>query len=74
MCIRDSYCPTREKAAEVYNCLTDKDYKAALYHGGMEKEKREKSYQRFMKGYCRLMVCTNAFGMGIDKGLSLIHI
>lgn len=62
------YCPTREKAAEVYNCLTDKDYKAALYHGGMEKEKREKSYQRFMKGYCRLMVCTNAFGMGIDKG------
>lgn len=36
------YCSTREKATEVYNCLTGRYYKAALYHGGMEKEKREK--------------------------------
>lgn len=62
------YCSTREKATEVYNCLTGRCYKAALYHGGMKKEKREKAYQRFLKGYSRIMVCTNAFGMGIDKG------
>ncbi len=62
------YCSTREKATEVYNCLTGRYYKAALYHGGMEKEKREKAYRRFMRGSCRIMVCTNAFGMGIDKG------
>ena len=38
------------------------------YHGGMSASDRSSSQNRFMKGKCRVIVATVAFGLGIDKG------
>ncbi|GMH69678.1 hypothetical protein TrRE_jg209, partial [Triparma retinervis] len=38
------------------------------YHGGMTASDRSASQARFMKGKCRVIVATVAFGLGIDKG------
>lgn len=39
----------------------------AYYHGGMEQEERMLIQQQFMKGQLSIIVCTSAFGMGINK-------
>ncbi len=38
------------------------------YHGDLPRERRQRVQQRFMDGGCPLVLATNAFGMGIDKG------
>ena len=38
-----------------------------FYHAGLEQEIRKEKQQSWLKGNTRIMVCTNAFGMGIDK-------
>ncbi len=40
---------------------------AAFYHAGLPLEERRKREREWMSGTIRVMVCTNAFGMGIDK-------
>ena len=40
---------------------------ATYYHAGMATAERDKRQTLWMKGQCRVMVATNAFGMGIDK-------
>jgi len=40
---------------------------AAFYHAGLSLEERRKREREWMGGAIRVMVCTNAFGMGIDK-------
>ena len=40
---------------------------AAFYHAGLSLEERRKRERDWMSGAIRVMVCTNAFGMGIDK-------
>ena len=40
---------------------------AAFYHAGLPLEERRKRERDWMSGAIRVMVCTNAFGMGIDK-------
>ena len=40
---------------------------ATYYHAGMATSERDKRQTLWMKGHCRVMVATNAFGMGIDK-------
>ena len=41
---------------------------ATYYHAGLEGRERDLRQSVWMKGQCRVMVATNAFGMGIDKG------
>lgn len=42
-------------------------YETAMYHAGMEDFERKKSQEDFIYDRVRIMVATNAFGMGIDK-------
>ncbi|MDQ3185626.1 MAG: RecQ family zinc-binding domain-containing protein, partial [Pseudomonadota bacterium] len=47
--------------------LRQKDLDVTLYHGHLGKRVRSENQERFMQGQCRIMIATNAFGMGIDK-------
>lgn len=61
------YCSTRKEVESINNLLTSKGYLANPYHGGMNKEDREKAQESFIYDESSIMVATNAFGMGIDK-------
>ena len=60
------YCSTRKKVDEVYEKLIARTA-AARYHAGMAPEERQRSQEAFLFDQVRVMVATNAFGMGIDK-------
>lgn len=47
--------------------LTEKGIKHLIYHGGLEPQTRRRVQEIFMAGRNRLILATNAFGMGIDK-------
>ncbi|MDO8896458.1 MAG: helicase-related protein, partial [Bacteroidales bacterium] len=40
---------------------------ATYYHAGLEAKQRDERQRSWMKGHFKVMVATNAFGMGIDK-------
>ncbi len=54
---------TRELAAE----LTRRGIPATYYHAGMDPEAKSQAQDAWMRGVARVIVATNAFGMGIDK-------
>jgi ATP-dependent DNA helicase RecQ len=60
------YCSTRKKAESVAAQLKDLDFAAAHYHAGRTKLARERAQRAFDLGRARVLVATNAFGMGID--------
>ncbi len=62
------YCQTRKSVKEVTKALLSLENSVGLYHGGMTKEERKLMLDKWMSGEIKVMVCTNAFGMGIDKG------
>ena len=61
------YCATRKAVDEVYGRLAADGYAAARYHAGMPPDERQASQDAFVYDRARVMVATNAFGMGIDK-------
>ena len=61
------YCATRKAVDEVYGKLAADGYAAARYHAGLDAGERRKSQDAFVYDQVRVMVATNAFGMGIDK-------
>ncbi len=61
------YVRNRKQTIEVAQWLTEHGMSCASYHGGMERSVREHSQQSWMTNRVRIMVSTNAFGMGIDK-------
>lgn len=62
------YCSTKEEAESVHAYLVQEGHHPALYHAGCSSEEREEEHRRFMyEKNCRLMVATNAYGMGINK-------
>lgn len=61
------YCATRKTVESLTKKLIEKGFSAAGYHGGMDSELRQKAQDDFMLDRVRLIVATNAFGMGIDK-------
>ena len=61
------YCGTRRDTEAVAEALRDAGVLAAGYHAGMEPDERASAQHRFMSGDARVIVATNAFGMGIDK-------
>ena len=61
------YCATRKRVEEVCKALCDKGYSATRYHAGLDDEERQKNQDDFIYDRKRIMVATNAFGMGIDK-------
>ena len=61
------YCQSRKSVKEVSQLLISNGLPCGSYHGGMSKEQREQSMHLWMDESVRIMVATNAFGMGIDK-------
>lgn len=61
------YVRERKKAEEIAQFLQTQGVDADFYHAGVGKEMRSEKQDRWKKGYLRVMVATNAFGMGIDK-------
>ena len=62
------YAATRKHVEQVAGKLGDAGLSSiGIYHAGLPEEQRTTVQQRFMSGELRLMVATNAFGMGIDK-------
>lgn len=61
------YCATRKTVESLTQKLIQKGFSAAGYHGGMDSITRQKAQDDFMLDRVRLIVATNAFGMGIDK-------
>lgn len=61
------YVRSRRKTQEVADMLSKKGINAAYYHAGMSHELRNRRQDDWLKSNMRVMVCTNAFGMGIDK-------
>ncbi len=70
------YVRTRKRTREVSDLLNRNNIKAGYYHGGMPAAERTKIQDQWMSGELRMVVATNAFGMGIDKGnvRSVIHL
>ena len=61
------YCATRRNVEEVCGFLQEAGVSATRYHAGLEPEERRKNQEDFLYDRARVMVATNAFGMGIDK-------
>jgi ATP-dependent DNA helicase RecQ len=61
------YCKSRRRCVELANLLIMHGISAQFYHAGLTSEERSKRQETWVKGDTRVMVCTNAFGMGIDK-------
>jgi ATP-dependent DNA helicase RecQ len=61
------YCATRKNVERAANALRSVGIDAALYHGGLDMEERTRTQEAFMSGRLRVVVATNAFGMGVDK-------
>ena len=61
------YCSTRKAVDSVTTKLKNLNYSVVAYHGGMNSESRQKNQDDFIKDKVKIIVATNAFGMGIDK-------
>lgn len=62
------YCATRLLVEEVSRLLQRQGFPALRYHGGLTPQERRYNQDCFVREPAPLMVATNAFGMGIDKG------
>ncbi len=61
------YVRNRRKTKEIAQFLVKNKISASFYHAGLEQKDRDEKQQAWLKGQKRVMVATNAFGMGIDK-------
>jgi ATP-dependent DNA helicase RecQ len=60
------YCSTRKQAEDVAAGLKEAGFAAAHYHAGRTALARERAQSGFSLGRTRVLVATNAFGMGVD--------
>ncbi len=61
------YVRNRKKTKEIADWLNEKGIKAEHYHAGLNNETKDARQNRWKKDETRVIVATNAFGMGIDK-------
>lgn len=61
------YCQTRRSTKEVAKLLIANNFSAGVYHGGLTGADRAKKMQLWLDDKVKIIVATNAFGMGIDK-------
>lgn len=61
------YCSTRKQTEQVYSQCLEWGIETVMYHAGLSDEIRMESQEDFIYDRARVMVATNAFGMGIDK-------
>ncbi|MEL6655712.1 MAG: ATP-dependent DNA helicase RecQ [Bacteroidota bacterium] len=70
------YVRNRRRTKEIAIELVRRNIRASFYHAGLNMEDREARQEAWINGKIRVMVATNAFGMGIDKAnvRSVIHL
>jgi len=70
------YAPTRGTVEMVRDLLAGFGMSAQAYHAGLSGPARTAVQETFMEGPCRVVVATNAFGMGIDKAdvRTVVHV
>lgn len=70
------YVRSRRRTKEIALYLRQNRIPADFYHAGLSSEIREKKQEDWINNKVRIMVCTNAFGMGIDKPdvRSVVHL
>jgi ATP-dependent DNA helicase RecQ len=61
------YAATRAKVEEIHLILKDRGVSSGMYHAGLNRMTRNNTQEAFLKDEIKIMVATNAFGMGIDK-------
>ena len=61
------YCKSRKRTREISDLLNLHGIHADYYHAGLSQEQRNTKQEDWLKDKTRIIVCTNAFGMGIDK-------
>jgi len=61
------YVSSRKKSKEVAKLLVANGIRAEFYHAGLPQDLRDRKQQAWTSGEVRVIVATNAFGMGIDK-------
>ena len=60
------YVRTRRTAEELTQWLRPKGFSVAAYHAGLASEERRRIEAEWIEGHCQFVVCTSAFGMGIN--------
>ena len=61
------YAATRKEVENIYEMLSKNNYSISKYHAGLSNEIRKENQEKFVKDEIKIMIATNAFGMGIDK-------
>lgn len=61
------YCRTRKHTREISDQLRLQQISADYYHAGLTQEERNAKQEAWINNKVKVIVCTNAFGMGIDK-------
>ena len=61
------YAGTRKEVNQLHSYLEEKGFAAGRYHAGLSKELRKETQEDFLYDKIKIVVATNAFGMGIDK-------
>lgn len=70
------YVRNRKKTKDTAEFLQQNGISAHFFHAGLPLAQKDERQKQWKKGECRVMVATNAFGMGIDKSdvRSVIHL
>lgn len=61
------YCKSRKRTKEISELLQLQGISSEFYHAGLIQEERSRKQEEWINNKTRVIVCTNAFGMGIDK-------
>lgn len=61
------FCRSRKRTKEIASRLEHYGLEAGFYHAGLDTDTRNKRQEDWINNKKRIIVCTNAFGMGIDK-------
>ena len=61
------YCSTVRDVEALHGALPRLGLRVGMYHGQMAQKDREESQRAFMRNNPRIMIATNAFGLGVDK-------
>lgn len=61
------YTRNRKRTREVAELLVNNEITATFYHAGLNNDVKDQRQKSWLSGASRVMVATNAFGMGIDK-------
>ncbi len=61
------YCRSRRRTKEIAELLQLQNISADYYNAGLPQEERTRKQEEWIQNKKRVIVCTNAFGMGIDK-------